>query len=139
MYVRFKQHKNLTFQPGLTQTRLYSHRGWLEARSFGLRKYRNCTIHVAKTKAMISLTVTAKLICAFVFAYADCWLSRAAAQMVSYVCLMCNLTYFVGGELVLLESFPLYILRSSIFQLPIGEFKFWKYKNITNVQKKSVL
>ena len=34
-------------------------------------------IGVAKTKAlMISLAVTAKLICAFVFAYVDCWFSR---------------------------------------------------------------
>ena len=33
----------------------------------------NCTSRVAKTKAQISFTVTAKLICAFVFAYAKCW------------------------------------------------------------------
>ena len=42
---------------------------------------RNCTIRVAKTKALISFAVTAKLICAFVFAYADCWFSHVAAQM----------------------------------------------------------
>ena len=30
------------------------------------------TIHVAKTKALISFTVTVKLICALVFAFADC-------------------------------------------------------------------
>ena len=39
---------------------------------FGFRKKRNCTIRVAKTKALISFAVTAKLtaklICAFVFA-----------------------------------------------------------------------
>ena len=29
---------------------------------------------VAKTKALISFAVTAKLICVFVFAYAGCWL-----------------------------------------------------------------
>ena len=29
-----------------------------------------CTIYVAKTKALISFAVTAKLICVFVFAYA---------------------------------------------------------------------
>ena len=34
---------------------------------------RNCTIRVAKTKALVSFAVTAKLICAFVFAKADCW------------------------------------------------------------------
>ena len=42
---------------------------------------RNCTIRVAKTKALISFAVTAKLICVFVFAYADCWFSHEAAQM----------------------------------------------------------
>ena len=31
---------------------------------------------------MISFAVTAKLICVFVFAYADCWFSHEAAQMV---------------------------------------------------------
>ena len=38
-------------------------------------------ISVAKTKALISFVFTAKLSCAFVFAYADCWFSCAAAQM----------------------------------------------------------
>ena len=31
---------------------------------------RDCTIRLAKTKALISFAVTAKLICVFVFAYA---------------------------------------------------------------------
>ena len=31
--------------------------------------------------ALISFAVTAKLICAFVFAYADCWFSHGVAQM----------------------------------------------------------
>ena len=39
------------------------------------------TIHLAKTKALISFAVTAKLICAFVFAYADCLFSHVAAQI----------------------------------------------------------
>ena len=43
----------------------------------------NCTIRVAKTKALISFAVTAKLICAFAFAYADCWFSHAAAHKIS--------------------------------------------------------
>ena len=38
-------------------------------------------IHVAKTKALTSFAVTAKLICTFVFAYADCWFSHAAAHL----------------------------------------------------------
>ena len=58
------------FRPGPTQTRLYSHRRWLEALNFGLRKKRDCTIYVAKTMALFSFAVTAKLVCVFVFAYA---------------------------------------------------------------------
>ena len=55
------------FRPGLTQTDLYIHRSRLEAYSFGFKK-RNSTIRVAKMKAQISFAVTAKLICAIVFA-----------------------------------------------------------------------
>ena len=40
-------------------------------------------MRLAKTKALISFVLnTAKLSCAFVFAYADCWFSYEAAQMV---------------------------------------------------------
>ena len=42
---------------------------------------RKCTIRVAKTKALISFAVTAKLICVFVFAYADCWFSHGVAHI----------------------------------------------------------
>ena len=51
------------------------------ARDFEFRKKRNCIVRVAKTKALISSAVTAKLICGFVFANADCWFSHEAAQM----------------------------------------------------------
>ena len=34
-----------------------------------------------KKALIISCAVTARLICAFVFAYADCWFSLAAARM----------------------------------------------------------
>ena len=61
------------FRMGLTQTELYKHRSRLEAYN---------TIPVAKMKALISFEVTAKLICAFGFAYADCWFSDVAAQIV---------------------------------------------------------
>ena len=47
------------------------------------KKKRNCTICVAKTKAVISFTVTVKLVCAFIFAYANCWFSHAAAHLVN--------------------------------------------------------
>ena len=40
------------------------------------------SIHVAKTKALFSFAVTAKLISAFVFAYAKCMFSHDKAQMV---------------------------------------------------------
>ena len=41
----------------------------------------DCTICVAKTKALISFAVTAKLICVFVFAYAKSQFSHDAAHM----------------------------------------------------------
>ena len=69
------------FRPGPTQTGLDSHRRWLETWNFGFRKQRDCTIQVAKTKALISFAVTAKLICVFVFAYAKIRFSHVAAQM----------------------------------------------------------
>ena len=40
-----------------------------------------CTIRVAKTKTQISFAVNAKLICVFVFAYADCWFSHEPAHI----------------------------------------------------------
>ena len=43
----------------------------------------SCSICAAITKALISFTVTAKLICAFVFANANCWFSHAVALMFS--------------------------------------------------------
>ena len=42
---------------------------------------RDFTIRVAKTGALISFAVTAKLICVFVFAYAKRWFSHDVAQM----------------------------------------------------------
>ena len=73
------------FRPGPTQTRLYSHRRWLEAGNFEFRKKRDYTIRVAKTKALISFAVTAKLICVFVFAYAKNRFSHNEAQMQSHM------------------------------------------------------
>ena len=42
----------------------------------------DCTICVAKTKALISFAVTAKLICVFVSAYAKIRFSHDAAQLI---------------------------------------------------------
>ena len=41
----------------------------------------NYTIRVAKTKALISFAVTAKRICVFVFAYANCSFSNSRTQL----------------------------------------------------------
>ena len=70
------------FRPGLTQTRLYNYIKWLEARNFGFRKKRDCTIRVTKTKTLISFAVTAKLICVFVFAY----MQKAGFLMTRLIC-----------------------------------------------------
>ena len=43
----------------------------------------NCTICVAKTKALISFAVTAKLICVFVFAYAKSRFSHNEAHIMT--------------------------------------------------------
>ena len=68
-------------RPGPTQTGLYSYRRWLEARNFVFRKWRDCTISVAKTKSLISFAVTVKLICVFVFAYAKSRFSHDEAHL----------------------------------------------------------
>ena len=45
----------------------YNHRKWLELWNFRFRKQEECTIYVAKTKALISCAITAQLIFVFVF------------------------------------------------------------------------
>ena len=72
---------NLEFLPGLTQTRLYSHRSRLEAWNFRFKKKRDYTICEAKTKSLINCAVTAQLICGFVCAYANLWFSHAKDQI----------------------------------------------------------
>ena len=46
---------------------------------------RDCTIDVAKTKALISCAITAQLLCVFVFAYAKSRFSQNEAQIVSSI------------------------------------------------------
>ena len=58
------------FLQGQVQSGLCSHRRWLEARNFGFKKDRDCTIFGANPKALISCAITEQLICAFVFACA---------------------------------------------------------------------
>ena len=45
---------------------------------------RNCTICVAKTKALTSFANTSKLSAPLFFAYADCWFSRAVAHCFAF-------------------------------------------------------
>ena len=71
--------------PGLTQTGMYSLGERLDAWNFGFKKKRDCTIFVAKTKALISCAVTAQLIYAFVFAQANFRGSLVAAQTIIVV------------------------------------------------------
>ena len=47
-------------------------------------------MYVAKTKALISIAVTAKLICVFVFAYAKCWFSHDTAH-IHVICFLLEL------------------------------------------------
>ena len=44
---------------------------------------RDCTIYIAKTKVLISYTVTAQLICAFFFAYAKRVFAHDTAQILA--------------------------------------------------------
>ena len=48
---------------------------------FQISEEEGLTLRVAKTKALISFAVTAKLICVFVFAFANCWFSRDIETM----------------------------------------------------------
>ena len=50
-----------------------------KVRSFLFMRTRDCTICVAKTNPLISFADTVKLVCAFGFAYANCWFSHVAA------------------------------------------------------------
>ena len=52
---------------------------------FGFKKKRNCIICIVKTKVLISFAVTAKLVCAFVYAHANCWFSREMAHIFGHV------------------------------------------------------
>ena len=56
------------FTTSLTQTNLYSLGKRLEACTFGCKKEKDGTIHVAKTKGLISFAVTTQLIRDFVVA-----------------------------------------------------------------------
>ena len=48
---------------------------------FGIKKEEELYYPCSESKGVISFAVTAKLVCAFVFAYADCWVSHGAAHI----------------------------------------------------------
>ena len=54
---------NYGFQPGQTHTYQYSHRSRIEAQIFGLKKKRDCTISVAKTKMLIMAVMLLVFLC----------------------------------------------------------------------------
>ena len=56
-----------------------------------IRNKRNCTIYVAKTKALISCMVKAQLICIFVFAYVKSRFSHNMAVMRTLIRVNCLL------------------------------------------------
>ena len=81
------------------------------------RKKRDCTIRVAKTKALISFAVTAKLICVFVFAYAKSRFSHNEAQLI------CDSTsYIMAVDSIL-----------SVVQLAVDDFEYEPRHEKTNV------
>ena len=69
-------------------------------------------MRVVKTKALISFAVTAKLICAFVFAYADSWFSHAAAQLL-YPRWAISYTILDSPYLLMVSSFHGSIIHTS--------------------------
>ena len=74
--------KQCDFRTGLTQPELA-----VQAQKMAQRREvldldsRGLILRVAISKALISFAVTAKLICAFGFAYAKCWYSHDAVQI----------------------------------------------------------
>ena len=57
-------------------------------------------MRVVKTKGLISFTVTAKLICAFVFAYAECWFSHEVALILKVLVENLEKKYHNAGDML---------------------------------------
>ena len=57
----------------------------IDSLNFRFKKKGNCMICVVKSKVLISFTVTAKLIYAFVFACPKCWFSYVTAHFISKI------------------------------------------------------
>ena len=75
----------------------------------------DCTICVAKTKALISFAVTAKLICIFVFAYAKSRFSHNAAQFIMTI--IGNLEQFFSTVPLSFVGMNMFSFASKLFLL----------------------
>ena len=71
--------------------------GCIEARNFGSRKYRDCSIHIEKVIVLINCAFTAQLICAFVFANAK------AGFLMTWLIYLCYITFFLKLDKLLLS------------------------------------
>ena len=65
---------------------------------------------MAKTKALISFAVTAKLICVFVFAYAKIRFSHVAAHII----VLCSTVLNVDYKLLIRLSYTHFIIELSV-------------------------
>ena len=74
-----RENKQFGFTTRFDKNGLLSHRSRLEG----------VVLFVSKTKMLLSCAVTARLICVFVFAYADCWFSDAVAKSFCYMYVKC--------------------------------------------------
>ena len=72
-----EKNNHLGFRLGPIQTDMYIYRIWIEARNFRSKKKRNLLSVLQKQRH----SVTAQLICAFVFAYACYLFSNALAHI----------------------------------------------------------
>ena len=86
-------------------------------------KQRNCTSYVAKTKALTSFAVTAKLICVFVFAYAKSRFSHDEAQILYtdiFVGKMCEaLPMQTSSHIFSTKSISVHVFVNTIVTLKI--------------------
>ena len=78
----------------------------------------DCTIYVAKTKALISFAVTVKLICVFVFAYAKSRFSHDEAHLaLSHFAVTLCLRSSLEGKTIFITYTKINLLDMSRLQL----------------------
>ena len=72
----------------------------------------DCTIHIMKTKALISFAVKAQQICAFVFSYAKSRFSHEKARVMNHPSMLYIMTSFIEIRKIFLTTF-LFIIPST--------------------------